>query len=184
MSTVAQGIVSFFEAQGVERLFCVPGESYLPLLDALYDSAIDTIVCRHESGAAIAAEASGKLSGRPGIAAVTRGPGATNASAGLHIAEHDATPMILLVGQIGRGMRGRGAFQELDIVRFFSGIAKWSVEIDAAGRVPELLSRAFHVAMSGRPGPVVLGLPEDLLAEPLAEQAFRRVEVAEPAPSS
>ncbi|MCB1760828.1 MAG: thiamine pyrophosphate-binding protein, partial [Gammaproteobacteria bacterium] len=129
------------------------------------------------------AEASGKLSGRPGIAAVTRGPGATNASAGLHIAEHDATPMILLVGQIGRGMRGRGAFQELDIVRFFSGIAKWSVEIDAAGRVPELLSRAFHVAMSGRPGPVVLGLPEDLLAEPLAEQAFRRVEVAEPAPS-
>jgi acetolactate synthase-1/2/3 large subunit len=184
MSTVGQGIVSFLEAQGVERIFCVPGESYLPLLDALYDSAIDTVVCRHESGAAIMAEASGKLSGRPGIAAVTRGPGATNASAGVHIAEHDATPMILLVGQIDRKMRGRGAFQELDTGRFFSGIAKWSAEIDDPARVPEMLSRAFHLAMSGRPGPVVLGLPEDLLAEPMAQCRYRRVEVAEPAPSA
>jgi acetolactate synthase-1/2/3 large subunit len=150
---------------GVERAFCVPGESYLALLDALYDSPIAVTVFRQEGGAAMAAEAWGKLTGRPGIVMATRGPGATNASAGLHIGRQDSTPMILLLGQVARRMRGREAFQEIDPKKFFGEVAKWVEEIDSPDRIPEIVARAFHQATSGRPGPVVLSLPEDMLRE-------------------
>ena len=150
---------------GVDRAFCVPGESYLALLDALYDSPIAVTVFRQEGGAAMAAEAWGKLTGRPGIVMATRGPGATNASAGLHVGRQDSTPMILLLGQVARRMRGREAFQEMDAKRFFGEVAKWVEEIDSAARIPEIVARAFNVATSGRPGPVVLSLPEDMLRE-------------------
>jgi acetolactate synthase I/II/III large subunit len=152
-------------AQGVERLTCVPGESYLAVLDALYDAKVDVIVCRNEGGAAMMADAYGKLTGRPGICFVTRGPGATNASAGIHIAAQDSTPMILFVGQVARDMREREAFQEVDYKHFFGDMAKWVVEIDDVRRIPELIARAFRVAMQGRPGPVVIALPEDVLAD-------------------
>jgi acetolactate synthase I/II/III large subunit len=152
-------------AQGVERLTCVPGESYLAVLDALHDAKVDVLVCRNEGGAAMMADAYGKLTGRPGICFVTRGPGATNASAGVHIAAQDSTPMILFVGQVARGMREREAFQEVDYKDFFGSIAKWVVEIDDVRRIPELIGRAFRVAMQGRPGPVVVSLPEDMLTE-------------------
>ncbi len=153
---------------GIERAFCVPGESYLALLDALYDSPIRVTTCRQEGGAAMAAEAWGKLTGRPGIVMATRGPGATNASAGLHVGRQDSTPMILLLGQVARHMREREAFQEINIKAFFGEVAKWVAEIDRAERIPEFVSRAFHEATSGRPGPVVLGLPEDMLREEAA----------------
>ena len=161
-----RAIVDALAANGVETVFCVPGESYLAVLDALYDTPrIRAIVCRHEAAAANMAEASGKLDGRPGVAFVTRGPGSTHASIGVHIARQDSTPMILFVGQVARGIRGREAFQELDYARVFGGLAKWAAEIDDARRIPELVTRAFHVAMSGRPGPVVLALPEDMLRD-------------------
>lgn len=150
---------------GVERAFCVPGESYLALLDALYQSPVAVNVFRQEGGAAMAAEAWGKLTGRPGIVMATRGPGGTNASAGLHIGRQDSTPMILLLGQVARRMRGREAFQEIDAKNFFGEVAKWVEEIDSPQRIPEIVSRAFHQATSGRPGPVVLSLPEDMLRE-------------------
>jgi acetolactate synthase I/II/III large subunit len=150
---------------GVRHAFCVPGESYLAALDAFYDRDIALTVCRHESGAAIMAEAVGKATGRPGICFVTRGPGATNASAGVHIAKQDSTPMILFVGQVGRAMRGREAFQELDYRAVFGTMAKWATEIDDPERIPEIVSHAFHVACNGRPGPVVIALPEDMLTE-------------------
>lgn len=150
---------------GVDRAFCVPGESYLGLLDALYDSPISVVVCRQEGGAAMAAEACGKLTGRPGIVMATRGPGGTNASAGLHVGRQDSTPMILLLGQVSRRMRGREAFQEIDPRRFFGEVAKWVEEIDGPARIPEVVARAFSKATSGRPGPVVLSLPEDMLRE-------------------
>jgi acetolactate synthase-1/2/3 large subunit len=153
---------------GVERAFCVPGESYLALLDALYDTPVAVTVCRQEGGAAMAAEAWGKLTGRPGIVMATRGPGATNASAGLHVGRQDSTPMILLLGQVGRRMRGREAFQEIEARHFFGEVAKWVEEIDRADRIPEIVARAFHQATSGRPGPVVLSLPEDMLRETAA----------------
>jgi acetolactate synthase-1/2/3 large subunit len=171
--TGAQLLVEALENNGVERTFLIPGESYLAVLDALHDSPIQTIVCRHESGAAMMAEAAGRLTGRPGIAFVTRGPGATNASAGIHIAQQDSSPMILFIGQIERGMRHREAFQEVDYVRFFGPMVKWVAEIDSAERVPEMVSRAFHVATSGRPGPVVLALPEDMLVDEVVAPAAR-----------
>jgi acetolactate synthase I/II/III large subunit len=158
-------LVEQLEIHGVKHAFCVPGESYLEMLDALRDSSIALTVCRHEGGAAMMAEAAGKLTGVPGICLVTRAPGATNASPGLHIAMHDSTPMILLVGQVERGALGREAFQELDYRAFFSGAVKWATEIDDARRIPELISRAFHVATSGRAGPVVVSLPEDMLKD-------------------
>ncbi|BCP51848.1 thiamine pyrophosphate TPP-binding domain-containing protein [Kaistia sp. 32K] len=161
-------LVEALESNGVERVFCVPGESFLAVLDALHDSAIPVTVARHEGGAAMMADAWGKLSGRPGICFVTRGPGATNAAAGLHVAMQDSTPMILFVGQVGRSMREREAFQEIDYRRMFGDVVKWVAEIDQAARIPEFLSRAFHVATSGRPGPVVLALPEDMLRETAA----------------
>jgi len=150
---------------GVRHVFCVPGESYLAALDAFHDSKITLTVCRHESGAAIMAEAVGKTTGRPGICFVTRGPGATNASAGIHIARQDSSPMICFVGQVGRHMREREAFQELDYRAVFGSIAKWVTEIDDPTRIPELVSRAFHTACNGRPGPVVVAVPEDMLIE-------------------
>jgi acetolactate synthase-1/2/3 large subunit len=163
--TGGQILVDQLLLQGVTDVFCVPGESYLAVLDALHDAAIRITVCRQEGGAAMMAEAAGKITGRPGICMVTRGPGATNASPGVHIAKQDSTPMILFVGQIERGMREREAFQELDYRQAFGGLAKWATEIDDPARIPEIVSRAFHVATSGRPGPVVIGLPEDMLTE-------------------
>ena len=143
----------------------MPGESYLSVMNGLQETSIDTILCKHEGAAAIMAEADGKLTGRPGIAFVTRGPGATNAAAGVHIAQQDSTPMILFVGQIGREMYGRDAFQEVDYQQFFGGMAKLVVEVQQADRLPEIVSRAYHTAMSGRPGPVVIALPENMLTE-------------------
>ena len=163
--TGGQILIDQLLVHGVDHLFCVPGESYLAVLDALHDSSIDVTVCRQEGGAAMMAEAYGKLTGRPGICFVTRGPGATNAAAGIHIASQDSTPMILFVGQVAREMKEREAFQELDYKAVFGTIAKWVVDIDDPARLPEFLSRAFHVAANGRPGPVVIALPEDTLIE-------------------
>jgi len=164
--TGAQLLVDTLQINGVDRAFCVPGESYLAVLDALHDAPdIQLVVCRQEGGAAMMAEAHGKLTGRPGICFVTRGPGATNASAGLHVAFQDSTPMILFIGQVGRDMRDREAFQELDYRRVFGQMAKDVLEVDAAERMPEIVSRAFHTATAGRPGPVVVALPEDMLRD-------------------
>ncbi|RWH73722.1 thiamine pyrophosphate-binding protein [Mesorhizobium sp.] len=163
MKTGGQLIVEALEANGTDRIFCVPGESYLAVLDALHDSSIRTIVCRQEGGAAMMADCQGRLTGKPGICFVTRGPGATNASAGIHIAMQDSVPMILFIGQVASHAKEREAFQEVDYKRFFGDIAKWVVEIDDAARIPEFVTRAFAVATSGRPGPVVISLPEDML---------------------
>ena len=183
--TGGQILVDQLIAQGVDRLTCVPGESYLAVLDALYDASIDVLVCRNEGGAAMMADAYGKLTGRPGVCFVTRGPGATNASPGVHIAAQDSTPMILFIGQIARGMREREAFQEVDYKLFFGGMAKWVVEVDDPARLPELIARAFRVAMQGRPGPVVVALPEDVLTETAAVADAARVDPVEiwPGPS-
>ncbi len=159
-------LVSCLAAQGVQRVFCIPGESFLAALDGFHDSDIEVIVARHEGGAAMMAEATGKLTGRPGIAFVTRGPGATNASSGVHVAFQDSTPMILFVGQVARDQRDREAFQEIDYRAMFGPLAKWVAEIDDAERIPEYVSHAFHLAQTGRPGPVVLALPEDMLSGP------------------
>jgi acetolactate synthase-1/2/3 large subunit len=157
-------LVDALRIHGVDRLYCVPGESYLDVLDALHDTPeIDTIVGKHEGAASNMAEADGKLTGRPGICFVTRGPGATHASCGVHIAFQDSTPMILFIGQVARGHRGREAFQEVDYVQMFGPLAKWVAEIDDIRRIPEFVARAFQCATSGRPGPVVLALPEDVL---------------------
>ncbi|MDX8438681.1 thiamine pyrophosphate-binding protein [Mesorhizobium australafricanum] len=173
MKTGGQLIVEALEANGTDRIFCVPGESYLAVLDALHDSAIRTIVCRQEGGAAMMADCQGRLTGKPGICFVTRGPGATNASAGVHIAMQDSVPMILFIGQVASHAKEREAFQEVDYKRFFGDIAKWVVEIDDAARIPEFVTRAFAVATSGRPGPVVISLPEDMLtSEVEAAQAL------------
>ena len=163
--TAAEVLIDQLVIHGARHVFCVPGESYIAALDAMVDRPLEVTVCRQEGGACIMAEAMGKLTGRPGICFVTRGPGATNASSGLHIAQQDSTPLILFVGQIAREYREREAFQELDYRAVFGSIAKWVTEIDDAARVPELISRAFHVATSGRPGPVVIALPEDMLVE-------------------
>jgi acetolactate synthase-1/2/3 large subunit len=163
MKTGGQLIVDALEANGTDRIFCVPGESYLAVLDALHDSTIRTIVCRQEGGAAMMADCQGRLTGKPGICFVTRGPGATNSSAGIHIAMQDSIPLILFIGQVASHAKEREAFQEVDYKRFFGDIAKWVVEIDDASRIPEFVTRAFAVATSGRPGPVVISLPEDML---------------------
>ncbi|GFE64993.1 thiamine pyrophosphate-binding protein [Litoreibacter roseus] len=150
--------------QGVKRVFSVPGESFLAALDGLYDSGIENVVCRQEGAAAMMAEAHGKLTNTPGVLFVTRGPGATNASSGIHVARQDSTPMVVFVGQIARGHRDREAFQEVDYRAMFGPLAKWVTEVDQTARLPEYIARAFSVAMSGRPGPVVLALPEDMLS--------------------
>ncbi len=164
--------------QGVERVYCVPGESYLAALDALYDSGVEVTICRQEAGAAMMASTAGRLTGRPGICFVTRGPGATNAAHGVHIAEHDSSPMILFVGQVERAMRGRGAFQEMDYRALFGSTTKWATEIETAAQIPETIQRAYHRAMQGRPGPVVISLPEDMLTEAAAVVDAVRVEPA------
>ncbi len=149
---------------GVRRVFSVPGESFLAALDGLYDSDIQNVVCRQEGGAAMMAEAYGKMTGQPGVCFVTRGPGATNASAGIHIAMQDSTPMVMFVGQIDNRHTDRETFQEVDYKALFGGLVKWVAQVDHTDRLPEYIARAFRVAMSGRPGPVVLALPENMLS--------------------
>ena len=178
LRTGGQILVDQLRAQGVGHVFCVPGESYLAVLDALHHSSIGVITARQEAGAAMMAIAAGRLTGRPGICFVTRGPGATNAAHGIHIAEHDSTPLILFIGQVERAVRGRGAWQEMDYKAFFGSTAKWVVEIDDATRIPEIVQRAFHVAMQGRPGPVVVALPEDMLLDRVSVADAPRVERA------
>lgn len=168
--TAARLLVDCLEAQGCDRVFTVPGESFLPVLDALRDSeAIETITCRQEGGAAFMACADGAMNalgtGRPGVAFVTRGPGATNASIGLHVAFQDSQPLVLFIGDVDRTMRDREGFQEMDFAQFFAPVTKWSARIDDAARIPEYVARAFATAVSGRPGPVALALPEDMLHE-------------------
>ena len=181
----AEVLIDALKINAVERIYCIPGESYLAALDALYDrSEISVIVCRNEGGAAFMAEAEGKLSGRPGICFVTRGPGAANASGGLHVALQDSTPMILLIGQIARKDLDREAFQEIDYRRMFSEVAKWVAQIDDADRIPEYMNRAFSVATSGRPGPVVLALPEDMLTDLTAAKDARAVQPVATSPAA
>ncbi|MEM7751594.1 MAG: thiamine pyrophosphate-binding protein, partial [Pseudomonadota bacterium] len=151
--------------QGVETAFTVPGESFLAALDGLYDAhGVQTVICRQEGGAAIMAEAWGKATGKPGICFVTRGPGAANAMSGLHIAQQDSTPLIMFLGLPASDTEDREAFQEIATTQLFSSFVKWVGVIRETARIPEYVSRAFHVAQSGRPGPVVIGLPEDMLA--------------------
>jgi acetolactate synthase-1/2/3 large subunit len=179
-------LVDSLVALGATRAFGVPGESYLAVLDALHDTKgrLDFVNCRNEGGAAFMAAAWGKLTGQPGLCMVTRGPGVTNASIGVHTAMQDSAPMILFVGQVGTDMKGREAFQEIDYRAVFGTLAKWAVEIDAVDRIPEILARAWATALTGRPGPVVIALPEDMLtsltvAAPLTGPA----RIAEPAPT-
>ncbi|MGH8699488.1 MAG: thiamine pyrophosphate-binding protein, partial [Burkholderiales bacterium] len=163
--TAAQILVDALKVHGVDTAFCVPGESYLAVLDALYDArnAIRLVVARQDGGAAYMAESYAKLTGKPGVCFVTRGPGATNAAIGVHTAFQDSTPMILFVGQVGTDFAEREAFQEMDYRRMFGQMAKWVASVDRGDRMPEFVSHAFHCATSGRPGPVVLALPEDVL---------------------
>jgi acetolactate synthase-1/2/3 large subunit len=163
--TGGQILVDQLVAQGAQHIFCVPGESYLAALDAMHDAPLSVTICRQEAGAAMMAIANARLVDRPGICFVTRGPGATNAAHGVHIAEHDSVPLILFVGQVERGMLGRGAFQEMDYSAFFGSTTKWATQIEDPARIPEIVQRAYHVAMQGRPGPVVIALPEDVLTE-------------------
>src|SRR5689334_7552392 len=165
--TGGQVLVDQLLLHGADMAFCVPGESYLEVLDALFDARdrFALINARHEAGAANMAEAYGKLTGKPGICMVTRGPGACHAAAGVHTAFQDSTPMILLIGQVGRDMLDREAFQEIDYRQMFGPVAKWAAQIEMTSRIPEYMARAFHIATSGRPGPVVLALPEDMLTE-------------------
>ncbi len=164
--TGGQVLVDQLKINGCDRIFTVPGESFLAVLDALHDTPeIAVTVCRQEGGVAYMADADGKMTGRPGIAFVTRGPGATNASGGVHVAFQDSTPMILFVGDVARGDRDREGFQEVDFPAFFAPIAKWAARIEDARRIPEYVARAWRVATAGRPGPVVLALPEDMLRD-------------------
>src|SRR5688500_7028253 len=172
--TAARLLVDCLVEQGCERVFTVPGESFLPVLDSLRDcAAIQTVTCRQEGGAAFMACADGTITGRPGVAFVTRGPGATNASIGVHVAFQDSQPMILFVGDVARQMQGREGFQEVEFPAFFSPIAKWAARIEDAARIPEFIARAYATAISGRPGPVVLALPEDMLADAVESLAPR-----------
>jgi acetolactate synthase-1/2/3 large subunit len=187
--TVASGgeiLVAALRDQGVDRVFCVPGESYLPVLDALYDiPSIAVVSARHEGAAANMAEADGKMTGRPGVCFVTRGPGATHASIGVHTAFQDSTPMILFIGQVAREARDREGFQEVDFRAMYGPLAKWVAEIDDTARIPEYVARAFQTAMAGRPGPVVLSLPEDTLSGKAPRPApSARVVTARSAPAA
>ena len=182
--TGGQILVDALHVHGVDTAFGVPGESYLDVLDALHDSSIRFIINRQEGGAAFMAEAYGKLTGKPGICFVTRGPGATNASIGVHTAYQDSTPMILFIGQVGNDFVDREAFQEIDYRRMFGEMAKWVAQIDRADRIPEYIARAFQVATSGRPGPVVLALPEDMLIETAMVADTRRYQPVQAAPAA
>jgi acetolactate synthase-1/2/3 large subunit len=173
-------------AQGVKMAFGVPGESYLPLLDGLLDlrDELSLVVCRQEGGASYMAEAYGKLTGEPGVLLVTRGPGATNGSIGLHTGFQDSTPMVMFIGQVGNDMVEREAFQEIDYRRMFGQMAKWVAQIDRVERIPEYVSHAFHTAMAGRPGPVVLALPEDMLFSEAAVADVERHHVVRASPAA
>ncbi len=178
-------LVDALVQNAVDTVYCVPGESYLSVLDALHDKEnVRTIVTRHEGAAANMADAYGKLTGRPGICFVTRGPGATHASNGVHTAREDSTPMILFVGQVERGFLGRGGFQEVDYRQMFGGLSKWVTEIDSLERIPEIVAKAFSVALSGRPGPVVVALPEDVLFESGVVDDALPARVTQAAPSA
>ena len=182
--TGGQILVDALHIHGVDTAFGVPGESYLDVLDALHDSDIRFVINRQEGGAAFMAEAYGKMTGKPGICFVTRGPGATNASIGVHTAYQDSTPMILFIGQVGSDFIDREAFQEIDYRRMYGQMAKWVTQIDRADRIPEYIARAFQVATSGRPGPVVLALPEDMLVKKAEVADARRYQPVQAAPSS
>ena len=178
----ARLLVDCLAVQGCERIFTVPGESFLPVLDALAERTdIDLVTCRQEGGAAFMACADGTMTGQPGVAFVTRGPGATNASIGVHVAHQDSQPIILFVGDVARPMRDREGFQEIDFPAFFAPICKWAARIDDAARIPEYIARAWATAISGRPGPVVLALPEDMLGEDVDEALAPRPAVQRPA---
>jgi len=179
-----QILVDALKIHGVDTAFGVPGESYLDVLDALRDSGIRFIVNRQEGGAAFMADAYGKMSGRPGICFVTRGPGATNAAIGIHTAYQDSTPLILFIGQVGNDFSDREAFQEIDYRRMYGQMAKWVAQIDRAERIPEYLARAFQVATSGRPGPVVLALPEDMLTSMASVADTGRYQPVQASPSA
>jgi len=183
--TGGQLLVDTLRLNGADTVFCVPGESYLAVLDALFDvqGDIKVLACRQEGGAANMAEAYGKLTGRPGICMVTRGPGATNAAIGVHTAMQDSTPMILFIGQVGRDMSGREAFQEVDLVQMYQPLAKWAVQIEDPARVPETVGRAFQTALAGRPGPVVVALPEDMLRQPAAAELGEAAKVVQSYPN-
>jgi acetolactate synthase-1/2/3 large subunit len=181
--TGGQIVLDHLQANGIDAVFCVPGESFLAVLDALYDGPTRLITCRHEAAAANMAVAYGKLTGRPGVCLVTRGPGATQASVGVHTAAQDSAPMLLLVGQVGRAVRGREGFQELDVPAVFGPMAKWAAEASDPARLPELLARAVRVATSGRPGPAVLALPEDGLAATARVADARPVRPVTPRPA-
>ena len=179
-------LIDALRVNGAEQIYCVPGESYLEALDAFYDAreTLRLIVCRQEGGAAYMAETYGKLTGKPGICFVTRGPGATNGSIGIHTARQDSTPMIMFMGQVDSSMRDREAFQEISVPAMFGSLAKWAAQIDDAARIPEYVARAFHTAVSGRPGPVVLGLPEDVLAARTNATDVAAVAATRPTPSA
>jgi acetolactate synthase-1/2/3 large subunit len=185
LRTGGQVLIDQLKIHGVDIAFCVPGESYLAALDALHDAPeIKLIVCRQEGGAAYMAEAYGKMTGRPGICFVTRGPGATNASIGVHTAFQDSSPMILFIGQVARDQVEREAFQEIDFRRMYGPMTKWVAEIDDAARIPEYVSQAFHRAVNGRPGPVVLALPEDMLTDRVDVADAGRYKPVQPSPSA
>lgn len=182
-----QILVEALLRHAVDTVYCIPGESYLPVLDALHDaSGIRTIVTRHEGAASNMADAYGKLTGRPGICFVTRGPGATHAANGVHTAMQDSTPMILFIGQVESAFKGREAFQEVDYRQMFGGLAKWATEVDDIRRIPEIVARAFAVAQSGRPGPVVIGLPEEVLfgQAQVADVEPARITACNPTPAA
>jgi acetolactate synthase-1/2/3 large subunit len=177
-------LVSALWLNGIDRMFGVPGESALPIFDALLDDGVRFVACRHEATASHMAEADGKISGRPGVCVVSRGPGAMHAAIGLHTAWQDSTPMILIVGQVPRRHRGREAFQEIDYTRTFDDMTKWVAEVESPDQIPEFVSRAFHVAMQGRPGPVVLSLPEDVLDAMSDVADAAAAQIAETGPSA
>ncbi|WP_349774160.1 thiamine pyrophosphate-dependent enzyme [Halalkalibacter oceani] len=182
--TAAKAIVEVMMREGVEKAFCVPGESYLSVMDAMYDSEIELISGRQEGGVAFMAEGYAKASGKVGVCLATRGPGATNLSIGLHTAYQDSTPLVALIGQVESGFRGREGFQEIDLAEYFKHVVKWTTELREPERVPELVHRAFHIARSGRPGPVLISLPVDVL-DKVADMNFTGLSVsAKPRPAA
>ena len=185
MARAADVMVETLRSHGVDRVFCVPGESYLAAIDALFDAKdIDVVTTRHEGGAGFMAVADAKMTGRPGVAMVSRGPGATNASIGVHVAQQDAVPVVLFVGQVARQDIGRGAFQEVDYTQTFGDMAKWVAEVVDADKLPETIRRAFNIAQSGTPGPVVISLAEDMLLDDTDAPALGGSPVVQPVPDS
>ena len=184
MTRAATVLANTLINHGVDRVFCVPGESYLALIDALYDSPrIDVVTARHEGGASFMAVADAKITGKPGIVMVSRGPGATNASIGIHVSQQDAVPVIMFVGQVSREDRGRGAFQEIDYVKTYSDMTKWVIEVSDADKISECVQRAFVIAQSGTPGPVIISLPEDMLLDETNIPALTPVVISQPKPN-